>query len=110
VIVETETGKMEVTVAIVDIRPGTLAMYYPEANALVPRRVDARSRTPAFKSIAARVRAVSNARVGSGTEAHGRGREPRSPTPVGAIAHLPPTRECPERRTPNTIGPMEVLR
>ena len=27
-------------------------MYYPEANALVPRRVDPQSRTPAFKSVA----------------------------------------------------------
>jgi hypothetical protein len=26
-------------------------MYYPEANALVPRRVDPASRTPAFKNI-----------------------------------------------------------
>jgi molybdopterin-dependent oxidoreductase alpha subunit len=69
VIVETETGKMEVTVAIVDIRPGTVAMYYPEANALVPRRLDARSRTPAFKSIAARVRAASDVRFTSGAGA-----------------------------------------
>ena len=41
--------------ALVDIRPGNLAMYYPEANALVPRRIDAASGTPAFKSVAARV-------------------------------------------------------
>lgn len=38
-----------------DIRPGNLAAYYPEANVLVPRRVDPRSLTPAFKSIAVRV-------------------------------------------------------
>jgi hypothetical protein len=25
-------------------------MYYPEANALIPRGIDPRSRTPAFKS------------------------------------------------------------
>ncbi len=41
--------------AIVDIRPGNLAMYYPEANVLVPRRLDDRSKTPAFKSIIATV-------------------------------------------------------
>lgn len=33
------------------IRPGNAAMYYPEANVLVPRDVDPRSRTPAFKSV-----------------------------------------------------------
>src|SRR5207244_10522391 len=38
--VETDTGALDVVVAIVDIRPGNLAMYYPEANALVPRRLD----------------------------------------------------------------------
>jgi anaerobic selenocysteine-containing dehydrogenase len=56
VVVETDAGALEVATAIVDIRPGSLAMYYPEANALVPRRLDARSKTPAFKSVAARVR------------------------------------------------------
>ena len=44
-----------VSVAIVDIRPGNLAMYYPEANAIVPRRLDPASKTPAFKSVAARI-------------------------------------------------------
>ena len=34
-----------------DIRPGNALMYYPEANVLVPRRVDPRSKTPAFKSV-----------------------------------------------------------
>jgi molybdopterin-dependent oxidoreductase alpha subunit len=38
------------------IAPGCAAMYYPEANALVPRRADPRSRTPAFKSALVRVR------------------------------------------------------
>ncbi len=33
------------------IRPGNAAMYYPEANVLVPRDVDPQSKTPAFKSI-----------------------------------------------------------
>ena len=56
VVVETAVGRLDVSVAIVDIRPGSLAMYYPEANAIVPRRLDERSRTPAFKSVAVRVR------------------------------------------------------
>jgi anaerobic selenocysteine-containing dehydrogenase len=34
-----------------DIRPGNALMYYPEANVLVPRAVDPRSKTPAFKSV-----------------------------------------------------------
>ena len=54
--VETETGTMVVSVAIIDIRAGNLAMYYPEANVLVPRRLDPRSKTPAFKSVVARIR------------------------------------------------------
>jgi molybdopterin-dependent oxidoreductase alpha subunit len=55
VAVESEAGRMEVRVAIVDVKPGNVAMYYPEANVLVPRRVDPDSGTPAFKSVAARV-------------------------------------------------------
>ena len=34
-----------------DIRPGNAAMYYPEANVLIPRDVDPQSKTPAFKSV-----------------------------------------------------------
>jgi molybdopterin-dependent oxidoreductase alpha subunit len=34
-----------------DIRSGNAAMYYPEANVLVPRDIDPRSKTPAFKSV-----------------------------------------------------------
>jgi len=56
VVVETDAGQIEVTVAIVGLRPGNLAMYYPEANAIVPRRLDPRSKTPAFKSVVARLR------------------------------------------------------
>jgi anaerobic selenocysteine-containing dehydrogenase len=55
VTVETDAGRMDVFVSIIDIRSGNLAMYYPEANVLVPRRLDRRSGTPAFKSVAARV-------------------------------------------------------
>ena len=55
VVVSTEAGSLRVVVAIVEIRAGNLAMYYPEANALVPRRLDERSKTPAFKSVLARV-------------------------------------------------------
>ena len=53
--VESETGALDVATAFVDLPPGNLAMYYPEANVLVPRRIDPRSKTPAFKSIRVRL-------------------------------------------------------
>ena len=55
VVVSTEAGALRVAVSYADIRSGNLAMYYPEANFLVPRRLDPRSKTPAFKSVAARL-------------------------------------------------------
>jgi len=56
VVVESAVGALQVVVSLVDIPPGNLAMYYPEANALVPARIDPESGTPAFKSIVARLR------------------------------------------------------
>lgn len=50
------TGRMHVVVAIAPIRPGNAAMYYPEANVLVPQIIDPASGTPAFKAVRARVR------------------------------------------------------
>jgi hypothetical protein len=47
---------MRARTAIVDIRSGNAAMYYPEANILVDRRLDAESRTPAFKSVRVSIR------------------------------------------------------
>jgi anaerobic selenocysteine-containing dehydrogenase len=37
------------------VPPGNLAMYYPEANVLIPRHIDPASGTPAFKSAAVRL-------------------------------------------------------
>jgi molybdopterin-dependent oxidoreductase alpha subunit len=37
------------------IKPGNAAMYYPEANRLIGRTVDPKSRTPAFKCVVARL-------------------------------------------------------
>jgi anaerobic selenocysteine-containing dehydrogenase len=53
VTVHSEIGAMaDVLVRAFDrIKPGNALMYYPEANVLVPRRVDPRSKTPAFKSV-----------------------------------------------------------
>jgi molybdopterin-dependent oxidoreductase alpha subunit len=55
VTVRTTAGTMHAHVAIIDIAPGNIAMYYPEANVLVPRRIDLHSKTPAFKSIPAEI-------------------------------------------------------
>ncbi|MGH7894442.1 MAG: molybdopterin dinucleotide binding domain-containing protein, partial [Candidatus Binatia bacterium] len=53
--VENATGSIEALVRIAPLPPGNLAMYYPEANVLIPRTIDPRSATPAFKSTTARV-------------------------------------------------------
>ena len=60
--VQTEVKAMDFYVSIIDIRPGNLAMYYPEANGLVPRRIDKASGTPAFKSVTARIVTTGQAR------------------------------------------------
>lgn len=50
--VRSDVGEMNrILVREFDIRAGNAAMYFPEANVLVPRRIDPRSRTPAFKSV-----------------------------------------------------------
>lgn len=53
--VSSETGRMTVLARPFDIAPACALMYYPEANVLVPRAVDARSKTPSFKSVVVRV-------------------------------------------------------
>jgi molybdopterin-dependent oxidoreductase alpha subunit len=59
VTVRTSAGSLgNVLVRELDIRPGNVAMYYPEANVLVPRACDPASRTPAFKSVAVEIRAL----------------------------------------------------
>lgn len=46
-----EAGKMgNLEIVISPIKEGVLAMYYPEANAIIKARLDERSKTPAFKS------------------------------------------------------------
>ena len=69
VTVVTDAGRLRVVLAIVNIRPGNLAMYYPEANALVPRRVDPRSGTPAFKSVVARLEPLRRGSRGGSRDA-----------------------------------------
>jgi anaerobic selenocysteine-containing dehydrogenase len=51
--IRSSAGEMRyILVRPFDIRQGNAAMYYPEANVLVPHDVDPLSKTPAFKSIA----------------------------------------------------------
>jgi anaerobic selenocysteine-containing dehydrogenase len=44
-------------VRAVDVRPGCAVMYFPEVNVIVPRAVDPKSQTPAFKSVAIEISA-----------------------------------------------------
>jgi anaerobic selenocysteine-containing dehydrogenase len=55
VTVETDTGRLGVLVRLAPLPRGNLAMYFPEANVLIPRRIDPASATPVFKSAAARI-------------------------------------------------------
>jgi anaerobic selenocysteine-containing dehydrogenase len=57
VAVSSETGVLRnVRVAAYNIARYCAAMYYPEANALVPSRVDVRSGTPGYKNVRIRIR------------------------------------------------------
>lgn len=51
VTVRSKTGELQHILArpYADIRPGNALMYYPEANVLVARTADPKSKTPAFK-------------------------------------------------------------
>lgn len=51
VTVTSEVGTITLTARPFDVRAGNVVAYYPEANAIVPRRADSESRTPAFKSV-----------------------------------------------------------
>jgi molybdopterin-dependent oxidoreductase alpha subunit len=55
VLVKNTTGEMEGRVHVFPVKPGNIMMYYPEANILVPRTCDEKSRTPAFKSISVKI-------------------------------------------------------
>ncbi|MEI2718462.1 MAG: molybdopterin dinucleotide binding domain-containing protein [Candidatus Nanopelagicales bacterium] len=55
VLVSSSCGSMSASVAITGISVGSAAMYYPEANVLVPQVLDPQSHTPAFKSVPVRL-------------------------------------------------------
>ncbi len=52
---ENAVGALEVLVRFAPLPPGNLALYYPEANVLIPRDIDPASGTPVFKSTTVRV-------------------------------------------------------
>ena len=57
--VESEAGVLDgFRLRYAAIARGAAAMYYPEANVVVPRRLDPESGTPAFKSARVRIRPV----------------------------------------------------
>ncbi|MCA9083306.1 MAG: FdhF/YdeP family oxidoreductase [Planctomycetaceae bacterium] len=50
--IRSEAGELRMLLARpFDVREGNLVMYYPEANVLVPHRVDPLSKTPGFKGV-----------------------------------------------------------
>jgi molybdopterin-dependent oxidoreductase alpha subunit len=66
VTVHSDAGMMpNILVRAFDIKPGNAAMYFPEANVLVPKTVDPASKTPAFKSVLVRVTALTQTTPGS---------------------------------------------
>ena len=56
VTVRSDCGSLSnLLVRTVDIPPGNAVMYYPEANVLIPKSADPKSRTPSFKNTVVRV-------------------------------------------------------
>jgi len=54
--VVSSAGRMDdVSVQVFNLPEGNLLAYYPEANALTEHKIDPRSKTPNFKSVAVRI-------------------------------------------------------
>ena len=59
--IRSKAGEMRyILVREFDIRSGNAAMYYPEANVLVPHTVDPLSKTPGFKDVHVTIAAESD--------------------------------------------------
>lgn len=58
--VESEVGTMKVELVQGPIRAGNVAMYYPEANQLTPRKIDPQSKTPSFKRTSVKITFLEN--------------------------------------------------
>ena len=59
--VKSDTGQLDQIIvrSFDSIRQGNALMYYPEANVLIDRSVDAQSRTPAFKGVVVTILATA---------------------------------------------------
>jgi hypothetical protein len=60
----------QIVSAFPEIRPGCVAMYYPESNVLVPKTADPLSRTPAYKRVAVTIAADEPGAGGGRLEPH----------------------------------------
>ena len=70
--IASEAGEMrgQIVSAFPEIRPGCVAMYYPESNVLVPKAADPLSRTPAYKRVAVTIAADEPGAGGGRLEPH----------------------------------------
>ncbi|MCH8907412.1 MAG: FdhF/YdeP family oxidoreductase, partial [Candidatus Heimdallarchaeota archaeon] len=59
VIISSDVGEMTLQLIERDIREGNVAMYFPEANEIIPAIIDPQSRTPAFKKVKVSIRKLS---------------------------------------------------
>jgi molybdopterin-dependent oxidoreductase alpha subunit len=55
VTVQSTIGSMQVEAVAGPIRQGNTAMYWPEANRIVPRNLDPLSKTPSFKKVSVKI-------------------------------------------------------
>jgi molybdopterin-dependent oxidoreductase alpha subunit len=76
-----------------DVRPGNAAMYFPEANVLVPTLVDERSRTPAYKNVSVAVVAERSAPGLSQSPPPGPNGSSSPDEPASKRAERPPKRD-----------------
>jgi molybdopterin-dependent oxidoreductase alpha subunit len=87
--VESSAGALgNVRVREAQIRAGNCAMYYPEANVLVPRDRDPRSKTPAYKCVVVDVRPDGEPDAELAAAAAERRMEGRAPVAPGTPRRL----------------------
>lgn len=55
-----EVGSLEVEAVFSRIRPKNVAMFYPEANAIIPANIDPQSKTPSFKRCQVKISKISS--------------------------------------------------